>query len=240
MRLLLYNRVQFDDPKFRGGGVTLYLRNLIRQITREKNIEVTFLSSGSSYDLLKRKIYWKKTTNIFEKKNVRTFEIVNSPIKAPAHDSFGQIEACLNNDKIANTFVDFVKRKGPYEIVHFHNIEGISARCIEELKNNFDSKIVYTFHNYHLLCPQIELYRYGKELCHDYEDGAACFGCLEVIPNSTEKKYGQGLAGFIEKVGLSGKPLGDALFSSAANCYQLVKTAKTNFMRQQKKETRKR
>ena len=214
--------------------MTLYLQNLIRQLTKEKNIEVTFLSSGSSYDLLQRKIYWKRTTNIYENKNVNSYEIVNSPIKAPAHDSFGQIEDCSNNDKIANAFVDFVKHAGPYEIIHFHNIEGISVKCIEALKKNLESKIVYTFHNYHLLCPQIELFRYGKELCHDYEEGAACVGCLEVIPNSNVKKIGQGFAGLIERVGLSGKPLGDALFGSAANCRKLAKTAKTHLMRQQK------
>lgn len=236
MRLLLYNRVQFDDKRFRGGGVTLYLKNLIRQLTNEKNIKITFLSSGTSYNIFKKKTYWRKTKNIFENKGVESYEIVNSPIKAPAHDSFGLIEECLISEKISNVFVDFIRNTGDYDILHLHNIEGLSVKCIEAFKKKFQKKIIYTFHNYHLLCPQIELFRYGKEICFDFEEGAACLSCLETIPNPFKKKYGQGIADIIEQFGLSEKPLGEALFRISANCHNLSAIVK-NYLSKRKIQT---
>ena len=53
MKVLLYNWIPFDNESGRGGGVTVYLKNLIQEIIEhnKENIELFFLSSGCYYDI---------------------------------------------------------------------------------------------------------------------------------------------------------------------------------------------
>ena len=86
MKILYYNWVQFDDPEKRGGGVSVYLKNLISHLVNH-NIDVSFLSSGLSYNFIKKKIYIRKTKNQFGQK-CKTFAMVNSHVMSPGHFSF--------------------------------------------------------------------------------------------------------------------------------------------------------
>ena len=52
MKVLFYNWVDYLDDEKRGGGVTVYQRNVIRALEAVEDVETVFLSSGISYDLL--------------------------------------------------------------------------------------------------------------------------------------------------------------------------------------------
>ncbi len=84
-KLLFYNWVQFDEKGSPGGGVTKYLFNLISHIVkRYEDVEVYFLSSGYRYNTSTTETYLQKTRNCFDGR-VSSFEIINSPVPAPAY-----------------------------------------------------------------------------------------------------------------------------------------------------------
>jgi len=125
MKILYYNWVQFDDPEKRGGGVSVYLRNLIGQLVKQK-LDVYFLCSGLSYNFFKNDTYIRRTKNIFGN-NCRTFEIVNSRVMSPGHFSFHTIKDAIENREMTEVFYEFLKENGPFDVIHFHNLEGIST-----------------------------------------------------------------------------------------------------------------
>ena len=52
MKILFYNWVDYLDAENRGGGVSVYLKNLMTHLGAKEDIEVRFLSSGISYHRL--------------------------------------------------------------------------------------------------------------------------------------------------------------------------------------------
>lgn len=94
-----------------GGGVTVYCRNLIRQIIRE-NPEVTIymLSSGFAYDATSLETYIRRISS--QDINVHQYEIVNSPIPAEQSNLFVNPSAAIENAALKETFRTFIKRYG--------------------------------------------------------------------------------------------------------------------------------
>lgn len=184
--VLIYNWAQFDNPDMDGGGVSVYIKNIIAALL-DQGVRVVFLSSGFSYTGTHDKPFIEETDNMFRSMGVDSFRLVNSPVKAPAHDSYGDLYCARENEEVANLFIDFMNKYGSFDEVHFHNIEGISTILFEKIKINTDAKIAYWLHNYHSICPQIELFKDGLEKCHNYHDGADCIGCLHFIPSKEDR-----------------------------------------------------
>jgi hypothetical protein len=61
MKVLYYNWVDYLDDEKRGGGVTQYQYNVLKELDRQTGIEAVFLSSGISYDLIRRVPRWERT-----------------------------------------------------------------------------------------------------------------------------------------------------------------------------------
>ena len=221
MNILMYNWCQFDDAQRRGGGVSVYLKNIIPAVL-ERGDKVVFLSSGHRYSLFSRMPKVNQTGNIFQSKSVKSFELHNSPVKAPAHDAFGSIEQALSSPQLDKIFVDIVKEHKIDEI-HFHGIEGISTGVLAALKAQTNVSIKVWLHNYHWICPQIELFSRASDRCVDYAGGKNCVNCLSHIGHMpTLKKY-QALGDLLANIGLANKPLGHLIFGLVNHGFQLVK-----------------
>ena len=95
MKILIYNWAQFDDAGLAGGGVTLYLRNVIEELLKREEVEVYFLSSGAKYGMFRRKPAIHQSANAYNHPRLKTFTLVNAPVKAPAHDAFYSIDVWL-------------------------------------------------------------------------------------------------------------------------------------------------
>lgn len=184
--VLIYNWAQFDNPDMDGGGVSVYIKNIIEALL-EQGVRVVFLSAGFSYTGVHDRPFIEETDNMFRDKGVRSFRVVNSPVKAPAHDSYGDLYCARENEEIANLFIDFMNLHGQFDEVHFHNIEGVSTVLFEKIKSKTNTKIAYWLHNYHSICPQIELFKDGNQKCDDYHNGADCIGCLHHIPSKDDR-----------------------------------------------------
>ena len=51
MKILFYNWVDYLDDEKRGGGVSVYQKNVIEALDASGEAECSFISSGISYDL---------------------------------------------------------------------------------------------------------------------------------------------------------------------------------------------
>ena len=186
MRIFFYNWVQFDDPENRGGGVTLYQRNLIEALIEEGH-EIVFFSSGIAYNLLQKRCYIRSTKNVFGT-DCKTFELVNSPVLAPSHHSFNINDASFQDKDIASILTNFLHANGPFDIVHFNNLEGLPLSAIN-IKHSFpETRFVYSAHNYFAVCPQVNLWQNEARNCIDFARGQNCVSCLEHRPNQTEER----------------------------------------------------
>lgn len=183
MKILYYNWVDYLDPENRGGGVSVYQKNLLEQLSKTNEHDLYFLCSGISYDLFNSKMRIEpiKHGNILSKDDslnkVKRFEIINSKVLSPGHLSYGD-ENQVENQEMNSLFFDFLKQHGPFDVVHFNNIEGIPASFLT-LKNMYpDTKVILSMHNYYPMCSQVNLWYDEKEACEDFYHGKKCISCI--------------------------------------------------------------
>jgi len=177
MRVLFYNWVDYLDDENRGGGVSVYQKNLIQELDAEEGTECCFLSSGISYDLLSARPRWERVKHGPTENRQRRFEIVNSGALSPAHHSFGN-DAQLDHPDTVETFFDFIRTQGPFDVVHFNNLEGLPAAVLTLKEHWPDTRVIFTLHNYFPVCPQVNLWHQERENCLDFDEGRKCEHCL--------------------------------------------------------------
>jgi len=217
MRVLFYNWVDYLDPEGRGGGVSLYQRNLIAALGGRDDVDATFLCSGISYDLFCDTPRWERMRHGPRRGAApaagpgggpgtgasagRRFEIVNSRCLAPSHHAFGH-ETQLDCPETRAAFLDFCAAQGPFDIVHFNNLEGLPASVLT-LKERFpDTRVVFTLHNYYPFCAQVNLWHAERAACTDFEAGRACVRCLPVRTDTAEVRQANAVAYRFKRAGL--------------------------------------
>ena len=184
MRVLYYNWVDYLDDEGRGGGVTMYQQALMQAWGADPEVEALFLSSGLSYDLRRKAPRWEALRHGPALDRAKRFEIVNSGVLAPAHHSFGNA-AQLHHAPTRQAFYDFIDAQGPFDVIHFNNLEGLPADVLE-LKSRFpETRVILSLHNYYPVCPQVNLWQRERAHCGDFEGGASCPGCL---PNKHDER----------------------------------------------------
>jgi len=180
-RILYYNWAPYFKKTVPGGGVSVYCKNLIDYIAQKDNWQVTFLYSGTDYS------YFNKTHHIKPVRNqnhpyVPTFSLVNSPILAPSHFAFDDPLGNIKQTELEKCFQEFLETQAPFSVIHFHNLEGLTANCLKIAKES-GAKVVFSLHNYWAICPQVNLWRLEQSHCDDNLDGRACLACLPAPPN---------------------------------------------------------
>ena len=183
MKILIYNWVQFDEND--GGGVTVYLNNIINKLIENKDIEIYFLSSGTKYNIFSNKIKLKKTKNKLGDR-VHTYTIYNSPVMF-AYNQFSRIDIYNEDKKLVKIIDQFIEKHNGFDIIHFNNLEGLSLEVLS-LKNKYpNTKFLYSMHNYFPICPNVNLWKHNCENCKDYHDGKDCCNCINSDYKFTKK-----------------------------------------------------
>ena len=176
-KILIYNWIPFDEREGKGGGVTVYTKNLIEYLIKDNSFEVYFLSSGRAYDRLTNDIYIEKTSNIYEGA-CHSYQVVNSPVLSSGHLSFPYPEDMLHDKKMKKIIKQFLIDIGLVDVIHFQNLEGLSINVLE-LKNDFpNTRFVYSVHNYYPFCPQVMLWTKDNYACKVKECGRCCVDCV--------------------------------------------------------------
>ncbi len=176
-KILIYNWIPFDETEGKGGGVTVYTKNLIKYLAEHTDWEIFFLSSGRAYDRKCKRTYIEQTTNIFGK-NCRSYQIVNSPVLSSAHLSFAYPEDMLEDRVLKKVVGEFFAVWGGFDIVHFQNFEGLSLSVLELKEKYQKTRFIYSLHNYYMFCPQVMLWRNDRESCTLRRCGRACISCM--------------------------------------------------------------
>ncbi|MCI8466527.1 MAG: glycosyltransferase family 4 protein [Lachnospiraceae bacterium] len=176
-KILIYNWIPFDETEGKGGGVSVYTKNLIRHLVKRSDWEVYFLSSGRAYDIRKRKTFIEPTENIFGEE-CKSYQIVNSPVLSSAHLSFSSPWLCYEDTVLKEVIKKFFREIGDFDVVHFQNLEGLSLKVLE-LKEEFPkTKFIYSLHNYYPFCPQVMLWKENLENCQEKTGGECCISCM--------------------------------------------------------------
>lgn len=189
-KILFYNWIPFDETDGRGGGVTIYTRNLIRYLTEHTDWDIYFLSSGRAYDRKRKETFIERTTNIFRGR-CKSFQVVNSPVLSSAKLSFAYPGDMLE-DRVLKTVVgDFLAKQGGFDIVHFQNFEGLSLSVMELKEDYPETRFIYSLHNYYLFCPQVMLWKDDSENCAEKDCGGHCISCMPERVHKRKVIYNQ-------------------------------------------------
>ena len=183
-KILIYNWVQFDKKD--GGGVTVYLNNVINKLKSDDNLEIYFISCGNDYDLFRKKMRVKDTKNIYGN-DVRSFTIYNSPVMF-AYNQFSRVDIYNNDKKIAKIFDEFIEKYGEFDVIHFNNLEGLSPSVLKLKEKYLKTKFIYSMHNYFPVCPNVYLWSHNTENCIDYHNGKRCLNCINSNYEVAKKK----------------------------------------------------
>lgn len=198
MKILFYYWMQYNDLNSRGGGVQVYLRNVINNLRNRMDIQIYTLSSGTAYDLSGKCHVEKMPSD----GNVQRFQIVNSPMLAPSKASFYDQEIYLNDYKIKDILRNFIRDIGGVDVIHFQSLEGLTIRCLELKKEFKNTRFILSLHNYQVFCPQVNLWKDDSISCDDFHDGRDCLSCLGAYPQSSRFKRYYQFDFYLRKVGL--------------------------------------
>lgn len=174
-RLLIYNWCPIDGKK--GGGVEVYIKNIVYSLLNNNEYEIFYINSGNSYTIGGK-------TKIIEIESsygarIKTYEIINAPFMAPVRMCEKNLKKFLNDKIVAKLFSDFINEKH-IDIVHFNNLEGLSLETVKLKKIFPNVRFLYSVHNYFPLCSRIDLWQTTKEGRHsctktDYHECSKCY-----------------------------------------------------------------
>jgi len=194
MKVLHYYWADPDDPAARGGGVRVYLRALVAAQRALPGWQVHTLAAGLAHDLRSTAPRWRK-------RRAGHFEIINSACLAPSHADFAT-QAQLRDTATEDAFARFLHQTGPYDVVHFHSLEGLPAGVLEQARQRPGTRVVLSLHNYHPFCPQVNLWQREARHCADFDQGRACITCLPVVPNPRLLRRVYGLETLLARLGI--------------------------------------
>ncbi len=185
MRVLLVNWARIWDGAGIGGGVNGYAQALALELV-DQGHEVSWICSGQTY-AAGQALHARRHPDWL---GVRVVEIVNSPVMAPSIVQFKDPATEASAPELESLFAQVVEWIDP-DVVHFHNIEGLSARCIAAARGAGGARgtraVLYSLHNYHTICPQVYLLQGHRMPCTDAQGGLACERCISA-PDPAETR----------------------------------------------------
>lgn len=172
LKILLYNFAQPDEGE--GGGVSVYQRNLAR-VLASLGHTIIMLSSGMRYTLPDSRAFLRR----LDGGGYLCADLVNSPVVAPASASFYELDTYNNSHGLDHLPGLLRAEFGEIDVFHFQNLEGLTRRSFSAIRDAFPAaRLLYSLHNYNLVCPQVHLWFQDRELCLDYREGHDCTRCL--------------------------------------------------------------
>ena len=153
MKILLANKFYY-----RRGGDCIYTLNL-EQLLKAHGHEVAIFSMNYPENLDSS---WKK----YWPKNMSKYDVFRRP--------FG-------SNGVKRLFTQLIDDFKP-DVVHLNNIHTQLSPVIAEIAHNKGVKVVWTIHDYKLLCPRYDCLQNGKTICEEcYSDkkGVIRHGCMK-------------------------------------------------------------
>lgn len=186
MRILMYNFVQPDEHG--AGGAGLYHTSLARTLAGRGH-EIVSVSSGAEYRLWPTRPYLEYAQDPY-----RSARIINSPVVAPARFAFTAPDAYHKSSALDFAPRQLLQAFGPVDVLHFQSTEGLTASALYRFRETFpNAKMIYTAHNYGLVCPVVSLWYDDRLVCEDYREGAQCTSCQRTLYTAFGVRWGRRL-----------------------------------------------
>jgi glycosyltransferase involved in cell wall biosynthesis len=203
MKIVLVNWAMVWDGAVRGGGVNGYCQSLGLELA-ERGHEVAYVSGGMTYTPLRLAVPGApplgqegpaigrcEIRRHPDWLGIKVFEVVNSPVVAPSFNQFQDPEGEIASPELDEAFAGLMRMLRP-DVVHFHNVEGFSAGTVKAARvtnsTGGPTRVYYSIHNYHTVCPQVYLMQGHRRPCRDFRNGNACTTCIETPPIEPEKQ----------------------------------------------------
>lgn len=173
-----------------GSGYNLNCSDLARGLAMSGH-RVVYLASGMSYRL------WPRGPHLAFREQwggVDCYEVRNAPTVAPSAVNFAHPEREIEAAATTRLVLRWLDDVGA-QVVHIHSAEGFGLDVIGAIRAS-GRPVVVTAHNYHYVCPQVDLLHREREVCLDYEGGKKCVGCLagwDVAKTQRSRAVGQSL-----------------------------------------------
>lgn len=209
VRILLYNWVQYDDIERRGGGVRIYEKNLISHLINYSDHDITVVSSGLQYDVLDPTTRFERTENQHGGQ-LRSFALVNSPVLAPGHHAFGNPHL-FDEGPTLQAWHRFLLEEGPFDVVQFDSLEGIPFTFLRVHEALPEAQVLLYAHNYYMVCPQVNLWKWESEACSDFNGGRDCVNCVPHLANPAEVLRAHQIARLLRRAHVTPNTRGYAL-----------------------------
>lgn len=184
MRILFYNWTPINVSNL-GGGVAIYNRNLMEYFLRLGH-EIVSLDSGYKYDNNKN-TYLKHNA---EESPISSFSVVNSPVPAPMGViSYKMMEQILKDEECLKLFDDFIQRYGPFDVIHFQTLEGITPNVLSLKQKYSKTKFIHSFHDYGCFCMNARFWKnkVGENCVNN--KGENCYACIKTSSVKSGKPY---------------------------------------------------
>lgn len=173
-----------------GSGYNLNCSDLARGLAMCGH-RVVYLASGMSYRL------WPRGPHLAFREQwggIDCYEVRNAPTVAPSAVNFAHPEREVSAPETTRLVLKWLDDVGA-QVVHIHSAEGFGLDVISAIRAS-GRPVVVTAHNYHYVCPQVDLLHQEREVCTDYEGGKKCVGCLQgwnVAKTRRSRAFGQSL-----------------------------------------------
>ncbi len=175
MRVLFCTWVDPDDPAQRGGGLSVYQRNLLTALASRPGVETAVLTSGLTHRL-------RRGSPVVVSRAPGRHVLVDSGVLAPSHADFAN-PAQTDHPATEAALARFLQDSGPWDVIHINTLEGMPAGFLRLKQAHPQTRFVLSLHNYYPFCPQVNLWQDERIACTDFRGGAACATCLPVPPN---------------------------------------------------------
>lgn len=184
MKILYYNWTPLHVPRI-GGGVAVYLENLINSFISSGG-EITVLTSGYYYDKVGDP-YIRKVEDVTIS---NSFVLVNSPMPAPLGIVPSSVlKDIMEDTKCKDVFNKFIEEHGPFDVIHFQTLEGISPNVLSLKEKYPNTKFIHSIHDYGLFCPNVRFWRAGGINCVTDKNPENCWQCMLSLKSLPPKSH---------------------------------------------------
>ncbi|MBC7833503.1 MAG: glycosyltransferase [Phycisphaerales bacterium] len=175
LKVALIGWARLSSQAWEGSGYNLSASELARGLVLSGH-EVSYLQSGMSYGLVGGpRVRHRETWG-----GVRCYELMNSPNLSTSFMNFRNVETEIRCPEESALVIRWLDEIGA-QLVHVHSMEGYSLDMIAAIRGS-GRPVVVTPHNYHFVCPQVDLLHQEARVCEDYDGGRRCENCLPEAP----------------------------------------------------------
>ncbi len=193
MRIAIMGWAHLSAQGREGSGYNLVASELATGLAAAGH-QVFYLRSGMHYSFgpgirLKATETWR---------GIECSELINSPNLCPSAINFKNVHEEMQSSRTSRMILHWLDQINA-QVVHIHSIEGYGLDLIKAIEDS-GRPVVATLHNYHFVCPQVDLLHKEKSLCFDYEGGKRCVDCLPA-ESATKARFrralGQAMARYL-------------------------------------------